>query len=292
MLNLAKSVDLSAVIVNWNGGADLALLLDSLQPLREELREVLVVDNGSADDSAAIVSRSPGVAWVPLQENRGFSVAANRGIAQAASSFVLLLNPDIRIVPDSVRRLYAGILSQKDAAVACGALQGEDGKPQAAFQIRPLPTVWSVLRDVLFLDEVQEWLGSFRRRQQCGEHRPDPAALEFQEVEQPAAAFWLLRKEAWESVGGFDESFAPAWFEDVDLCRRLREGGWRLLYFPGLFVYHRGGAALERLGYQSFLSIYYANLLRYLKKHHPYSFPFLWVPVRAGLWLRRKWVRR
>ena len=111
------------------------------------------------------------------------------------------------------------------------------------------------------------------------------------EVEQPAAAFWVLRRAAWVSIGGFDEQFHPAWYEDVDFCQRLRQAGWKMLFYPDCEVWHEGGVAARELGHRRFTDIYYGNLLKYLRKHHP-SYPFLWLPVHLGVWIRRWVIRR
>ena len=101
-------------------------------------------------------------------------------------------------------------------------------------------------------------------------------------VDQPAAAFWLLRKEAWTSVGGFDEEFHPAWFEDVDFCKRLKLHGWEVLYLPQPCAWHKGGASLEHLSYKRFIKQYYRNQLVYWRKHHSVTLPLIWVPVKLG----------
>jgi GT2 family glycosyltransferase len=95
----------------------------------------------------------------------------------------------------------------------------------------------------------------------------------------------LLRKEVWEEWR-FDESFAPAWFEDVDFCKRVAARGWELRYFPDLQAVHHGGLALETMPYSSFLRTYYGNLLKYFRKHHPTRYAMLWLPVKVGAWAR------
>jgi GT2 family glycosyltransferase len=202
-----------------------------------------------------------------------------------------LANPDVELSRASVRRLCEKMLPLERTAIACGPLMGEDGTPQTAFQLRPLPTWRGVLRDVLFIDELAAWL---RPSGGVSQGRPSeaPAELEGVEVEQPAAAFWLLRTAAWRDVGGFDEAFHPAWFEDVDFCRRLRSAGWAIRYFTDCPVLHRGGLSLETLSHREFVASYYGNLLKYLKKHHARAYPWLWLPVKAGTWARLCGIRR
>ncbi len=289
-------MDLSAVIVNWNSGRHLGRLLRSLEVLEEDLAEVLVVDNASTDHSPEAAAESSGVRLLKMENNLGFAAAANRGIALTSTRLVLLLNPDLEVNPESVRSLYQEMNRLPTAAIVSGKLTDDKGIPQSNFQIRPLPTVWNVIRDVLFLEELLRgaakpfrlvWTSLF----------PSTASMDSNiqgvEVEQPAAAFWLLRKDAWKTVGGFDEQFQPAWFEDVDFCKRVHAAQWRIFHFPGHSVgVHRGGLALDRLGYERFVGIYYNNLLRYLKKHHRAGYLLLWPAVRMGSWIRRQIISR
>jgi GT2 family glycosyltransferase len=88
------------------------------------------------------------------------------------------------------------------------------------------------------------------------------------DVDQPAAACLMVARTALESIGGFDEEFRPAWFEDVDLCRRIRNRGGRIQYQPGARFLHHGGYSLRHLSRQDFLEIFHANQIRYFRKHH------------------------
>jgi GT2 family glycosyltransferase len=275
-------VKLSVVIVNWNSGSHLARLLESLQSVRSDVGRIIVVDNASTDGSQSVAEGAPAVEVIACASNRGFAGGANLGIGASKDPYILLLNPDVKVEGDSLRGLYREIEARPGAAVVCGRLLDEKGGSQAAFQIRPLPSWRSVLREVLFLDELVDlW--------RAGRVAPEPEAGP---VEQPAAAFWLLRRAAWQALGGFDERFYPAWFEDVDFCARLRENGWGVLYFPRWTATHRGGLSLDRLGYGEFLRIYHRNLLRYWRKHHRWSLPLVWPAVRLGLLLRLGMKRR
>ena len=284
-------MDLSAVIVNWNSGRHLSGLLASFGALMEEIEDVLVVDSASSDQSPNAAAQFPKVRLQRMETNLGFARAANLGVALTSTRFLLLLNPDLELDPDGVRNLFWEIENRPSAAIVSGQLRGSKGHLQREFQIRPLPTGWRVICDVLFLDELRTSLmRPFRtsRTSPPGSTVGKNGKLEGLEVEQPAAAFWLIRREAWEELGGFDEQFQPAWFEDVDFCKRALPTAWEVLHFPDCPVgVHRGGLALDRLGYRRFVEIYYSNLLRYLKKHHRTGYPFLWPAVQLGRWVRR-----
>lgn len=276
-------MDLGVVVVNWNSGRYLARLLNSLEPLFPDFRSVIVVDNASVDGSAEATSRYPNVVLARLETNRGFAAAANHGIASSDSKYVLLLNPDMEIRAEIVRELYRRAEENPGIAIACGRLVNPNGSSQDTFQLRPLPGFWNVISDVLFLDEI------VKRGAKSRLPEADKSGVR---VDQPAAACWLLRREAWAQLGGFDESFAPAWFEDVDFCKRLKGTLWEIRWFPDLELTHRGGLSLDTLKYADFLRAYYGNLLRYLKKHHPIWYPFVWLPVILGSRVRMLLGRR
>lgn len=271
-------MDLDVVVVNWNGGDHLVSLLDSLEPLSGELGSVRVIDNASEDGSERSAVR-PWVQLVRSPRNLGFAGAANLGVRAGRSEWVLLMNPDVRIFRESLRGLYRVARKHPEAGIVCGALVGPEGGGQEDFQIRRLPTLWSAVAENLFFDELVK-----KRR------TPGPG-LGPRSVEQPAAACWLLRRQAWKDVDGFDESFYPAWFEDVDFCRRVGRRGWEILYFPEFVFEHVGGSSVTRLGYKEFLRIYRRNELRYWRKHHPSTWWLVWLPNRVGLVLRLVAVR-
>src|SRR4030095_13094409 len=108
---------------------------------------------------------------------------------------------------------------------------------------------------------VRENFG-WRERLEAGDpsHNPVP-------VEQPAAAALMVRRDAYEEVGGFDEQFFPAWYEDVDFCRRLKDNGCEIYFARNAEFVHEGGYSADTMGSQQFLRSYYANQLRYARKH-------------------------
>jgi GT2 family glycosyltransferase len=90
-----------------------------------------------------------------------------------------------------------------------------------------------------------------------------------QDVDQPAGAFLMVNRKAWEAVGGFDESFHPVWFEDVDFCLRLHRQGYRILYHPGAIARHIGGHSTTRMNGRLRQLCWYESLLRYAAKQFP-----------------------
>jgi GT2 family glycosyltransferase len=246
---MAAAPLLSGIVVHWHN-EDLLAELTAVWP-RDPRFELLVVDNGST----APLHLGPARLLRP-ECNLGFAGGANAGIAAARAPLLLLLNPDVVPEEGALDRLLEGFAAEPDAAGLAPRLIGPGGEPQAAWQLRPLPSAWDCLLHTL----------PFGGRPAPMPQEGEPAAGA--PVEQPAAAALALRRAAVERIGGFDAGFYPAWFEDVDLARRLRADGAVLRYWPAACFRHHLGSTVPRLGYGPFLWIYYRNLTRYLEKHH------------------------
>lgn len=175
------------------------------------------------------------------------------------------------------------LIEMNGAAARAGplALSPPGTEDQATFQLRRLPTLASDARELLLIDHLAPNNRGRRRARYAGEDRDRSFA-----VEQAAAAALAVRKSALQRIGGFDEGFVPAWYEDVDLCDRLsREGA--LVYTPEARFRHRGGESAGRLGYDRFLPILYRNALRYRRRRYAAPARFAYrALLAAGMALR------
>lgn len=253
---------LSVVVVQWGDREPLRQLLAAWPA---DLRwELIVVRNDEdrghpaggeggngeevprGDAAGAVRQVRPGV-------NLGFGGGVNAGAARARGELLLILNPDACPEPGALEALLEGFELHPGAAGLAPRLVGPDGSPQWRWQLRDLPSAGALLLHALFLPAG----GRSSREPRAGAP-----------VAQPAAAALALRREAFEAVGGFDERFHPAWFEDVDLARRLGEAGLIVRYHPAAVFRHRLGSSVASLGYGPFLWIYSRNLHRYLARHH------------------------
>lgn len=251
---------ISILIVAWHSGPALFRCLASLSPDYE----VVVCDNASDAETARVVAREfPHVTLLSQPRNLGFAGGVNAARRVARAPKLLLLNPDTVAEPGAVERLSARLDAEPSVAAVAGRLEDADGKPQRGFNVRRFPTLASLAADLLLLDHVwPDNPASFRYY--ARDLDPDSPA----EVEQPAAACLMVRAEAFDAIGGFDERFFPAWWEDVDFCRRLRSRGYRSVYEPAAVFRHEGGSSVAKLGAEGFTRAYYGNLRRYVRKHH------------------------
>lgn len=250
----------SLVYVSWNARPFLERALETSRVLGVP---TVVVDNASTDGTAEHVRlRHPEVSLIAADLNLGFAGGVNAGVRETTSAWVVLLNPDILLMPDALAMLLRA--GEHDASIgAVGAqLIGPDGVPQPTYSLRRFPTLASWAVDLLLIDQV--WPDNpITRRYLAWDLDRDVD----HDAEQPAAACLLVRRAAFDAVGGFDTQFHPAWFEDVDFCRRLRLAGYRIRYVAGARIVHEGGVAMRALSLGSFSTIWYRNLLRYAAKH-------------------------
>ncbi len=270
---------LSAVIVTYNSRGHIGRCLDSLQGMA---REIVVVDNASSDGTAALVrERYPSVKLIASQANLGFAASANLGSRQCTGGGLLFLNPDT-VCLDPLGPLEDALAARESIAAVAPRLVSSDGRTQVGFTVRRLPTTASLLFEILLLNRLFPG-NPVNRRHRCLDLELDRP----QEVEQPAGACLLVRRDRFADCCGFDEAFLPLWFEDVDLCKRLRERGGTILFLPQVRVEHRGGHSLDSVTFCEKQIYWYRNMLYYGRKHFPWRTGFLLRgALLAGMGLR------
>lgn len=271
---------MAVVTVTRNTKAQLRALLDGLadDPGRV-VAEVVVVDNDSTDGTAEMAAAHPlRPRYLRNSPGRGFAAAVNQGFRETTAADVAIATASTRLDPGVLAAL-ARVLREGERVGAVGPLiRGIDGVVQrhGLFAPRPL-TAASVL---LGLD-----VGPFRREREryYGPHRPGPAI----DVDNLSGAMLVVRREAWEDVGGFDERFF-LYCEDVDWSLRARERGWRLRFVPEVEVRREKSLTARGAGAES-IRLYYRSLRAFYRKHHGRS-PL----VVCALWLggatAREWI--
>ena len=238
----AATVDLSILIVTWNSERWIERCLQSIPRACDGLAyEVVIHDNS--------------------QDNIGFAAATNRAYSKSRGRYAFLLNPDCELAPRAITELFEFLESHPRVAAAVPLLADDNGGPQRDFQLRRLPTLGAFAAEVLLIDKLLP-NNPVTSRYRC---RDLDLTLP-QRIEQPAAAAMLLRRDVVDEVGPLDEDFAPAWFEDVDYCRRLAAHGKEIWVVPSASVRHFGGASLEHMPIPQFIDIWYRNMWRYAKK--------------------------
>lgn len=253
----------SVVIPNWNGRRWLPGCLRSLAAQQLRPAEVIVVDNGSDDDSLAYLhDEHPDVRVLALATNTGFAHAANCGIVAAGSELIALINTDVELEPDWLAAMCAPPNDDpRVAAVACKMLQLDDRR--ALYDAG----------DVLRRDGACVQRGRFER----DDGRFDTPG----DVFGACAGAALYRRDAVLAVGGFDERYF-AYLEDVDLALALRRGGWGCRYVPAVALHAGEGSSPQPGAHHFYVQ---RNTLLLIAK----AFPVRWLPLvayRQLSWLR------
>lgn len=205
--------------------AELSLAcFESLQRLDGPSFELIVVDNGSQDDTAELLDRLEGAAALRNSDNRGFLRAANQAAKLASGELLLFLNNDAELLPSSLAAAVRRLDSSPDIGAVGGRVLGLDGRLQEAGSI-----VW---RDGT--------TGGYGR----GEAPEHGSYLFPRDVDYCSGVFLLTRRTTFERLDGFDEAFEPAYYEESDYCFRLRDAGQRVVYEPRSVIVHHGSASL------------------------------------------------
>jgi GT2 family glycosyltransferase len=266
--------DLSVVIVSFN---TLGVLRECLHSVYRELgplhAQVIVVDNASTDGSPeAIEQEFPGVELIRSEINLGFGRANNLGFERASGRYVVLLNSDAFLNPGALERSVAHMDANPRAGLGGGRLAGRDGSPQPSARMFP-----TVLNDLIVLSGLA---AKFPRSRFFGRFdRTWASDDEAAEVDWVPGAYSIIRAEALAAAGPFDPRFF-LYYEEVDLCMRIKQKGYSIWYWPDISVVHIGGESsrqltsleLSRSGTQLILWRMRSTLL-YYRKHH-------------GLWAR------
>jgi len=251
---------LSVIIVSWNVRDDLVRCLRSIEenhPLAPY--EVIVVDNASEDGTVECIRREfPTVTVIENEQNRGFAAANNQGIQKAGGQYILLLNPDTIVHKSSLDTLI-GFMENNPDIGACGPkLLNTDGTTQPS--VRRFPTFrgalyrHSVFRLTgIFLSQYRKWLmkdfGYDRRA----------------DVEQLMGAALMVRRSVIEQVGVLDERFFM-YFEEVDLCYRIKQAGWRVVFVPDAEITHLGGQSARQMPARNRLMML-ESMFAFFRKH-------------------------
>ena len=257
--------DLTVIVVSWNVRELLRRCLASLSasPSAASPRieiEIIVVDNASADGSADMVrAEFPQVRLIANDENRGFTAANNQGLAASQGRHLLLLNPDTEIVGDAL----ATMVGYMDAHPRIGALGPQLRYPDGRLQPsrRRFPTFATALVESTV---IQQWWPDNRLLQRYYmADTPDDAV---QPADWLVGACLLVRRQAYEQIGGLDEGFFM-YSEELDWCKRLKDAGWEVVYLPTATIIHHEGKSSEQVAPARHI-YFQSSKVRYFRLHH------------------------
>ena len=245
------------VIVNWNSREYLAQCiasLDALEPHDADVRSVVVVDNASTDGSNEVTAARLPLEIVRNPTNLGFGAACNIGARRGHAETILFLNPDARVDATSIARTVAALREHADVWVAGARLIDSNGRVQRT--CCRAPTAARMIARALGIDRVLPSLGYVMS------DWPHDAT---RYVDHVIGAFYLIRRDAFERLGGFDERFF-VYLEDLDLSMRVRAAGGKCLYVADAMADHVGGGTTTSIkATRLFYSV--RSRLQYAMKH-------------------------
>ena len=276
-------MSIAAVLVSYNVRDLLLRCIDSLKA--DGVTEIVVVDNDSRDDSAdAVAEHHPDVRLVRLTTNIGFGPGVNRAVARTDTKYVLVTTPDVYVEPGSTKVLLDAIETAPDIALVAPGVETPDGKLYPS--VRRFPSFADATGHA-FLHFL--WPSNpFSRRYKMDDWDHEVAA----DVDWIAGTHFLVRREAWEEIGGFDEQFFM-FVEDVDLCWRLHQAGWRIRYEPATRVVHEVSSSTDQTPYRM-IAAHHRSIYRFNKKRFSGARRAALPVVAVGLTVRcaLAWVQR
>lgn len=283
---------LTISVVNYNAGEHLIRCLDSLRKIKEEIEfDVYVVDNNSSDGSIESSKKKfPNFNYILNTENLGFGKAHNLALKKAKTPYVLVLNPDTQIPPETLVKMLEFMEENPQVGIASPRVEKADGSLDVASH-RGFPTPWaSFLYYFLKNDRLY--------------HLTDRDMTKTHEVDSVVGAFMLIRKSVLEIVGYFDEDYF-LYGEDIDLCFRVKKAGFKVMYVPSVKVLHVKGVSSgikkhsqNQSGATSTtknlaLNYFYSTMKVFYKKNYAKKYPFffnwlVYLGIDTKWWLAKR----
>ena len=232
----ARAADVSVVVVNYNTAHLLPEMWSALDRARGTLNlQIFVIDNASRDDSVAKLRlESPDAQLIVNPTNVGFGRANNQALPFATGRYVLLLNTDAFVAPDTLSKTVAYMDAHADCGILGVRLVGRDGALQPS--CRYFPTPWNVFLHRTGLARL--FPGQRLVDDMSWDHNST------RECDWVPGCYYLVRREAIEQVGLFDPRYF-LYYEEVDHCRVAKQAGWKVVYFADTSVVHLGGESAK-----------------------------------------------
>lgn len=268
-------MDLSIIIVNYNTAQ---LIDNAIQSVKENVRgldyEIIVVDNNSSDNSVELIARKyPEITLIPNNFNAGFTKANNQGYEVSKGKAILLLNPDTKVIGEAINLMYTRLSAEDNIGIVGPKLFYPSGNLQ--YSCRPFPDLGIQLLQSLFLPNILPKSPVFGRyKMSWWDHNAD------RDVDWVSGACLMIKRELVENYGLLDEGFFM-YCEEVDLCYRVKEHGFRVVYIHGAEVIHYEGESSKQFKKNSLIQSKKSMALFY-NKH--YSRSQLRIFVCLSLW--------
>jgi len=264
-------LDVSVILLTRNTCHQTLNAIESVLSSADALtKEIHVIDNGSTDGTSGVLRAAfREIHYKKMEQNVGFARGVNLAAGVATGTFLLLLNSDARLAPDALRLAVEWMRADPGCGVAGAQLLHGDGSKQNS--IANFPSLGTELLNKFLLRTL--WPKRFPGKEQ---EYPEPM-----EVESVVGAFFLVRREVWEKLGGMDERFF-FFLEETDFCLRARQAGFATVHLPQVRVWHGQGQTAKQDQPAARIE-YWRSRYAYFAKHHNFAVRFV---LRCGLLLR------
>ncbi|NOS84404.1 MAG: glycosyltransferase family 2 protein [Ignavibacteria bacterium] len=269
--------DISVIVVTWNSSDEIVNCVNSVIGALHGLdSELIIIDNNSSDDSFALVNKInfPKLNTVQNPENLGYTKAINQGIKLSKGKYILLLNPDTILNDSSIKVMY-DFLEANPAYGACAPLmKNPDGSVQ--YSVRNFPTYWRMFSEFSLLAYIfpkTKLFGSWKAKY-----------LDYstqQDIEQPMAAAFMIRGELLSKIDNMDERFRM-FFNDVDLCRKIYDAGFKIRLLPSSVIIHEHGASIKK-DRANMIRIWNDDCAKYFEKHFGKGLLLIWLKINLRI---------
>jgi len=273
-------LDLSIIIVNYNVKEFLQNLLHSIEKASSNIsKEIIVIDNASDDGSVEVIKEKfSSVILIENKVNVGFGKANNQGLAIAEGNWILFINPDCIVSEDTFEKMISFFESHPDCGLAGCKILNSDGTLQLACR-RSFPGPWTSFTKVTGLSNLFPRSKIFARYNltYLDENKT-------YEVDAVSGSFMMIRKGVYERAGGFDEQFFM-YGEDLDLCYRVQNNGYKVFYVHNTQIIHYKGESTKRSNLDE-TKLFYDAMHLFVKKHLS-SFPLVEIILRSAIGFRK-----
>jgi len=270
-------MNLSIIIVNYNVTQLLRNCLFSIQKYVDGLDyEVIVIDNASTDSSwGDLIPEFPKVHFISSENNDGFAKANNKAVQSATGEYLLILNPDTELEGFYMKDILKFAESHSDFGCLGVRMHDANGEflPESK---RSVPDMYN---------SFEKLFTNFRKNNSKSYYRNDIGEFENAEVEVVTGAFLLIKRDIYEKVGGFDETYFM-YGEDIDLCYTLLKNGYRNFYYGKASIFHYKGESTIKN--EVYLERFYGAMQIFINKYYKESKPLQYSFLKAGLKLRHK----
>lgn len=271
-MKTSDKIKVDIIIVNYNAGDFLIACLKSLEKVKDEFDNIFVVDNASTDNSLIQAKKLfPKLTYIENLQNLGFGKANNQAMKLSISQYILLLNPDSKVLPGTIKYMVDYMTQNLQVGAASCRVELQDGSLDWASH-RGFPTP---LASLLYFIFKNRRLYNLTDRDMGKAH----------EVDSIVGAFMLLRKSVLDQVGLFDADYFM-YAEDIDLCYRIKQAGFKVMYVPQVKIIHLKGisSGIKKHSQQQStatlelkkrsLDYFYSTMKIFYKKHLQQKYPF------------------